>query len=75
MFIILLVAFDPHPTELFCAYFQPLEVVDRGSETQPQMVENLNTGKDQEDERWCSIIRGSCTILERDSISIWSIEN
>ena len=22
--------------------FQPLEVVDRGSETQPQVVENLN---------------------------------
>ena len=23
--------------------FQPLEVVDRGSETQPKVVENLNT--------------------------------
>ena len=23
-------------------HFQPLEVVDRGSETQPQVVENLN---------------------------------
>ena len=23
-------------------FFQPLEVVDRGSETQPQVVENLN---------------------------------
>ena len=23
-------------------YFQPLEVLDRGSETQPQVVENVN---------------------------------
>ena len=26
----------------FMSHFQPLEVVDRGSETQPQLVENLN---------------------------------
>ena len=26
----------------FMRNFQPLEVVDRGSETQPQVVENLN---------------------------------
>ena len=25
-----------------CINFQPIEVVDRGSETQPQVVENLN---------------------------------
>ena len=29
-------------------YFQPLEVVDRGSETQPQVVENLNGFTQQE---------------------------
>ena len=29
--------------------FQPLEVVDRGSETQPQVVENLNKFTQQEE--------------------------
>ena len=28
--------------------FQPLEVVDRGSETQPQVVENLNNSTNQD---------------------------
>ena len=26
----------------YMSNFQPLEIVDRGSETQPQVVENLN---------------------------------
>ena len=40
--------FKPQVLQMFCLkfnkyeYFQPLEVVDRGSETQPQVVENLN---------------------------------
>ena len=37
--------------------FQPLEVVDRGSETQPQVVANLNklTLRDN-DITWCFLV-------------------
>ena len=32
--------------------FQPLEVVDRGSETQSQVVENLNKGQEPKSPTW-----------------------
>ena len=32
---------DPYSAKLISLNFQPLEVVDRGSETQPQVAENL----------------------------------
>ena len=31
---------NPYPAKLIYLNFQPLEAVDRGSETQPQVVEN-----------------------------------
>ena len=31
---------NPYPAKVIYLHFQPLEVVDRGSETQPQVVEN-----------------------------------
>ena len=42
--------------------FQPLEVVDRGSETQPRVVENLNKFTQQDKGGICFII----TIIGND---------
>ena len=35
--------------------FQPLEVVDHGSETQPQVAENLNKLTQQNKDYWSAI--------------------
>ena len=39
--------------------FQPLEVVDRGSETQPQVVENLNKSIQQDKVNIVTYITGT----------------
>ena len=39
---VLLLTLNPYPANVIYFNFQPLEVVNRGSETQPQVVENYS---------------------------------
>ena len=39
----LTIEFNPSPAKFIYLTFQPLEVVDRSSETQPQVVENYSS--------------------------------